>query len=206
MSSAKQRAQRRVQREEARQQIRDAAEAFLRSQPFRELSVDAVMAETQLARTAFYRHFDDVTELVLQLLGDVGGELYAIVKRWATDARADFPAATHQGLTDIVAFFEQHGPLVRAVSDAASTDEQIELAYNAFLETFDNLIAASLDPLVVDGQLPPCDTRALARALNLMGERYMLDSFGREPIADPETAVKTLEIIWLGVIGPPRSW
>jgi hypothetical protein len=34
----------------------------------------------------------------------------------------------------------------------------------------------------------------------------MLDSFGREPIADPETAVKTLEIIWLGVIGPRRSY
>ena len=75
MSSARQRAQRRIQREEARQQIRDAAVEFLRSHPFRDMSVDAVMAETQLARTAFYRHFDDVTELIEQLQEEVGGEL-----------------------------------------------------------------------------------------------------------------------------------
>jgi hypothetical protein len=45
------------------------------------------------------------------------------------------------------------------------------------------------------------DRTRLARALNLMGERYLLDSFGREPFGDPATAVSTLEIIWLRVVG-----
>jgi hypothetical protein len=33
----------------------------------------------------------------------------------------------------------------------------------------------------------------------------MLDSFGREPTADPETVVKTLELIWLRVIDTNTS-
>jgi TetR/AcrR family transcriptional regulator, ethionamide resistance regulator len=200
MSSAKQRAQRRIQREEARQQIRDAAVEFLREHPFRELSVDAVMGQTTLARTAFYRHFDDVTELVQQLLGEVGGELYAIVTRWNAGAGDDFAAATHQGLSEIAHFFEQHGPLVQAVADAARTDERIESSYNAMLKAYDDLIASGLDAMIADGRLEPCDTRALARALNLTGVSYMLDSFGREPTADLETVVTTLELIWLRVI------
>ena len=202
MSSAKQRAERRAQREMARQQIHDAAEAFLREHPFREMSIDAVMGQTQLARTAFYRHFDDVTELVLQLLGEVGGELYAIIENWVAGARDDVAGATHTGLSQIVDFFQTHGPLVRAVADAASTDERVETAYDAYLRAFDGLIAGGLDAMIESGRLEPCDTRALARALNLMGERYMLDSFGRQPFGDPVTAIATLELIWLRIIDP----
>jgi TetR/AcrR family transcriptional regulator, ethionamide resistance regulator len=202
MSSAKQRAQRRIQREQARQQIRDAAVEFLRHHPFREMSVDAVMANTPLARSAFYRHFDDVTELIQQLLGEVGGELYAIAKQWNDSAPEEYAAATHQALTDIAQFFQRHGPLIQAVSDAAATDERVESSYNAMLEAYDNLIASGLDAMIADGQLEPCDTRALARALNLASVGYMLDSFGHDPTRDPKTVVKTLELIWLRVIDP----
>ena len=200
MSSARQRAQRRIQREEARQQIRDAAVGFLREHPFRDMSVDAVMAQTQLARTAFYRHFDDVTELIEQLQEEVGGELYALAKKWNVSPPQEFAAAAHRGLSDIAHFFEEHGPLVRAVSDAATTDEQVEASYNKMVAAYDKLIASGLDAMIAAGRLEPCDTRALARALNLASLTYLLDSFGREPTTDPETVVNTLEIIWLRVV------
>jgi TetR/AcrR family transcriptional regulator, ethionamide resistance regulator len=199
MSSARQRAQRRIQREEARQQIRDAAVQFLREHPFREMSVDVVMADTPLARSAFYRHFDDVTELIEQLQEEVGGELYALVKKWSTSPPEEFADAAQRGLAELVHFFEQHGPLVRAVSDAATTDERVEASYNAAVETYDKLIAGGLDALIAAGRLEPCDTQALARALNLASLTYLLDCFGREPTADPQTVVNTLKIIWLRV-------
>jgi TetR/AcrR family transcriptional regulator, ethionamide resistance regulator len=130
----------------------------------------------------------------------VGGEEVLQSKRWNAGAGEDFAAATHQGLSDIAHFFEQHGPLVQAVADAARTDERVEASYNAMLEAYDNLIATGLDAMIADDRLEPCDTRALARALNLTGLSYMLDSFGREPTADQETVVMTLELIWLRVI------
>jgi AcrR family transcriptional regulator len=199
MSSSKQRAQRRIQREDARRQIRDAAVAFLREHPFRDMSVDAVMAQTQLARTAFYRHFDDVTELIEQLQEEVGGELYALVKEWHASPPEEFAAAADRGLTAIAHFFEQHGPLIRAVSDAATTDERVEASYNRMVATYDRLIADGLEAMIAAGRLDPCDTRALARALNLASLAYLLDSFGREPTTDTETVVNTLKIIWLRV-------
>lgn len=205
MTSAKQRAQRRIQREEARRQIRDAAVEFLRHHPFRELSVDAVMAQTPLARTAFYRHFDDVTELIEQLQQEVGGELHAIAAQWNANAGEDFAAATHHGLTEIAQFFQHHGPLVKAVSDAATADERVEASYDQMVAAYDTLIASGLDAMITAGRLVPCDTRSLARALNLASLTYLLDSFGREPTAEPETVVNTLELIWLRVIDTDRG-
>ena len=201
MSTAKHRTQRRAQREQTRQQILEAADAFLREHPFRELSLEFVMSQTNLTRTAFYRHFEDVPALVLQLLAEVGGELYGIAEQWAARADTDFAAAAHEGLANIVDFFERHGPLVQAVVDAAATDEHVERGYGAFVTAFDGLIVRGLDAMVERGELPQTDTRALARALNLMNERYLLDTFGHRPYGDAATARATLELIWLRVAG-----
>lgn len=202
MSTSAQRSRRREQRENTRRRILVAADAFLRERPYRELSVEVVMARTGLTRTAFYRHFDDVPDIVLRLLEDVGGELYAIADRWRQSAGYSYPAAAHEGLSGIVDFFVRHGRLVRAVAEAAATDEQIEHGYSEFLAAFTDMIAGTLDRLVASGQLEVPHTRAMARALNLMNEAYLLDEFGREPIGDRDVALATLETIWVRAVGP----
>ncbi|HEV3128367.1 MAG TPA: hypothetical protein VGY32_05260 [Solirubrobacteraceae bacterium] len=40
------------------------------------------------------------------------------------------------------------------------------------------------------------------RALNLMSEACLLDTFGQEPLGDPNVALATLETIWLRVLAP----
>src|SRR2546421_269607 len=56
MSPQAQRTRRREQRESTRRQILGAAERLLRERPFRELSVDAVMADTGLTRSVHRAH------------------------------------------------------------------------------------------------------------------------------------------------------
>ena len=203
VSSAPQRVRIREQRENTRRDILAAANGFLRERPYRELSVDVVMAQTGLSRTAFYRHFDDVTELVLLLLAEAGQDLYAVAQQWGAIASgAEDPAAAHDGLAQIVDFFVRQGPLVRAIAEAAATDEQIERAYQGALESFIEITRQILDRRVAAGLLQVPDTRALARALNLMNQAYLLDAFGREPRVDPEVALATLETIWVRVAGP----
>ena len=202
MSSSLQRSRRREQRENTRREILAAADRFLRERPYRELSLDVVMEQTGLTRTAFYRHFDDVTELVLRLLEDVGAELYAAAERWLEGAAEDFPRAAHEGLSGIVSFFARHGPLVRAIAEATVTDERIEEVYRGYIEFFIEMTARGLDELVAAGGLEVRDTRQLARALSMMNEHYLLDQFGRDPGGDPAVALATLESIWLRVLAP----
>ena len=202
MSSVAHRTRQRARRESTRREILAAGERCLRERPYRELSVEAVMAQTGLTRTAFYRHFDDVPELVLKLLEDVGSELYENARRWLDASTEDFAAATHEGLGGIVLFFERHGPLLRAVSDAAVTDERIEHGYRGFLESFIELTVRGLRDLEARGEVDGVDIEALARALNFMNEAYLLDEFGREPYGDPQVALATLEAVWTRCVRP----
>jgi TetR/AcrR family transcriptional regulator, ethionamide resistance regulator len=202
MSYSAQRSRQREQRETTRQAIIIAAENLLRERPYRELSVDAVMAQTGLSRTAFYRHFDDIPSLVLRLLADVGQELYDVAERWRARALEDLPGSAHEAPTSIVEFMQQHGRLIRAVADAAATDEMLEAGYRRFRDLFSDLIADGLVALAARQQLDIPDNQAMARALNLMNEAFLLDTFGREPLGDPNVALATLETIWLRVLAP----
>jgi AcrR family transcriptional regulator len=202
MSPQAQRTRHRERRESTRRQILSAADRFLRERPYRELSVDVVMAQTGLTRTAFYRHFDDVTDLVLRLFADLNDELYGVGERWAASAGRAYPTPGQEGLAAMVDFYVRHGPLLRAIAEAAVTDERIELAYRDSTHAFTELTATALDRMVQAGLLHVPDPRALARAMTLMNEAYLLNEFGREPQGDPEVALSTLENVWLRLATP----
>jgi len=202
VSYSGQRSRQREQRENTRQAIIEATGTLLREQPYRELSVDLVMAQTGLTRTAFYRHFDDIPSLVLQLLADVGRELYEVGERWRAELPEDLPGSAHRGLEAIVEFMLRHGRLVRAVADGAASDERLESGYRQFRDAFGELIIDGLEALVARRRLEIPDVRGMARALNLMNEAFLLDTFGKKPLGDPNVALATLETIWLRVLAP----
>jgi AcrR family transcriptional regulator len=202
MGATARRARYREQRESTRRQILDAAAELLRDHPFRELSVDALMSEVGLTRTAFYRHFDDTTDLVLRLLQELVVKLYPVAERWRDNAGESYPVPAREALGAVVDVFVADGPLVRAIADASRIDDRIETAYRQIMETFTVLTAQTLDRLVAEGRLEVADTLALARALTLMNEAYLLEEFGRPPFGDRDAVLATLERIWLMAAGP----
>src|SRR6266545_1018227 len=73
---------RRRRREDSEQEILEAAERLLRERPFRELTVDDLMAATTQSRTAFYRHFTGRQDLLIRLLSDLNQELWEVSQGW----------------------------------------------------------------------------------------------------------------------------
>jgi AcrR family transcriptional regulator len=202
MSSPVERTRRRERREETRRQILAVAERSLRERPYRELTVDVVMAETDLTRTAFYRHFDDITDLVLRLYEDVSRELFVVAQRWADTAGVGYPTPGREGLAGMIDFYVHHGPLIRAIAEAAVTDERIELAYRGSIDRFIGVTTGALERMAGEGLLKVPDPRALARAMTIMNTAYLLAEFGRDPQGDPKVALETLEQIWLRLAFP----
>src|SRR3954470_9940642 len=113
--------------EVAEQEIIDAAEALLRERPFRELTVDEVMRRTDLSRPSFYVYFRDRHQLVLRVVEHLGGELFAMSERWYTGA-GDGPQLARDAIDGIAAVFAEHGPVLRALADAAVQDPEVEAA------------------------------------------------------------------------------
>ncbi len=179
----------RARREMARERILAAAEQLMNDRPFRELTVDHVMAEAGLSRTVFYRHFDGLPEVVLALLAKIEAEL-------AGHLAAGPPG--EQWLREVLAagveMFARHGVFLRALNHAAGHDAEIEAAYCAFVDRWIAETAALLGP----------GERAyeLARALNLMNGQYLMETLGRDPAFDRELALDTLVTVWSAVARP----
>jgi AcrR family transcriptional regulator len=181
----------RVRREEARTRIAAAAERLLAERPYRDLSVDAVMAEAGLSRTVFYRHFDGLPELVLSLFARVATGLASELE--TGDLREILEAAARA--------FSEHGALMRAIDQAAGHDAVIERAYRAISDGFTARMGQQLQERMDEGVVRPGDPHELARALNLMNQRYLLETVARDPEFGVERAVRALLDVWEPVVG-----
>ena len=186
-------------------EILDAAEQLLRDRPFSEFSVEAIMSRTGLKRPAFYVHFRDRDDILARIVGDVGGELLAVSDRWlkGSDPDADVRAA----LEGLVALYTEHGPLLRAIADAAGVDERLAEVYGAAVQLFVDETAQHIREEQAAGRIGALpDVEETARALTRMEERYVADALGREPKKDPQLVLEVLHHIWMSVLydRPPR--
>jgi AcrR family transcriptional regulator len=170
---------------------------LLRERSFRELTVDEVMRRTDLSRPSFYVYFRDRHQLVLRVVAQIRSELHAMSERWYRGSGEGRQLA-RDAAEGIVAVFAAHGPVLRALSDAAADDHEVETAYNQLVESFVTPTARHIEQEIAAGRMPPLDADALetARALVWMMERYLSLSLGREPTTPPPVVVETLATIW----------
>ena len=190
----------RMSRRESRQRIVAAATELVRERSYAELSVDAVMREAGLGRTIFYRHFDDLADLLMGTGREAIGALYQAQLSFVETRHDEPAAAVRASFETAVAVYQRHGPLLRCIAEAAAGDDQIAVGYNELRKRFDALAEQALRELAFAGRVPPANLAETARALNLMNETYLIDTFGREPRVPPEVAVQTLTEIWDAVI------
>jgi AcrR family transcriptional regulator len=179
----------RVPAAEARLRIEEAAARLLVERPFRELTVDTVMAEAGLARTVFYRHFAGLPHLLVARLEDLRAALTG-----AGDPLA--PGYTEAVLRRAIDVFAEHGAILRAIDDAARRDADVEVAYREFTEWAIDATAQLFDLGIDAGNLQPFDTANVARALTLLNRAYLLDAFTGERPQDREVVLRTLMTVW----------
>jgi AcrR family transcriptional regulator len=183
----------------AEREIIAAAEAFLREQPFRALTVDEVMRRTDLSRPSFYVYFRDRHHLVLRVVEHLGSELFSMSERWLRGTGEGTQLA-REALEGIVEVYAAHGPVMRALADAAADDPGVEEAYTAIVESFVQATARHIEDEIAVGRILPVDPRETAKALVWMMERYLNLSFGREPATSPQAVTATLTTIWTRVL------
>jgi TetR/AcrR family transcriptional regulator, ethionamide resistance regulator len=182
--------------ESAEREILAAAEAFLRERPFRDLTVDEVMARTTLSRPSFYVYFRDRHQLAVRLVEGIGAELFEMSGRWLEgtgDPREDVRAA----LEGIGAVYAEHGLVLSAIADAAGTDSDVEATYRGLIERFVEASIARIEADIASGRTDALDPRETARALVWMSERYLNEALGRLPRTPVESVVDTMWTIWV---------
>jgi TetR/AcrR family transcriptional regulator, ethionamide resistance regulator len=185
--------------EVAEQEIIAAAEGLLRERPFRELTVDEVMRRTDLSRPSFYVYFRDRHHLVLRVVEHLGAELFTMSERWYKGT-GEGEELAQRALEGIVGVFAEHGPVLRALADAAVDDPDVEAAYTALVQSFVDVTAEHIEAEIAAGRILPLDSYETAKALVWMMERYLQLSLGREPLTRTQAVTDTLTTIWTRVL------
>ncbi len=188
----------RVGRAAARERIFDATVELVRERSFGELTVGEVMDRAGLERTIFYRHFENVGEMLLAAGRAALEELYAAQVALAGTRAGRDRKVVRDALAVPVRVYRRHGPLLRAVSEAIASGQLIAVDGEAIRRRFDELVAGVLR----EWGAAVADPDEAARALNLLNESYLLDAFGREPRVSAETATETLTKIWWPLLRP----
>ena len=179
--------------------ILDAAMEFVWSQPFHEMTVNALMASTGVGRSAFYRHFSDLHDVMKALLETLEAEILEINQPWFTGV-GDPVAMLHETLVGLIRVCYQRGPFIRAISDAAATDKQVEEDWNQFLSGFEDAGHAVIATDQKQGLIPDFDTRAVVVALNRMNAYTFIGAFGARPRNKPEPVLDALSRIWISTL------
>jgi len=187
-------------RQESRERIVAAATELVRTTSYGARTVDDVMREAGAGRTIFYRHFDDLGDLLIRAGRDAFEGLFEAEEAFS-NAHVGGEPNIRAAIETAVDVYREHGPLLRAIFEAAAAgDEQIIAGRQAMLERFDGLVEEVLRTSPRMAARSDEEIAETARALNLLNVNYLLDAFGREPRVSGETAVRTLTGIWTALI------
>jgi len=179
--------------------ILNAALDFIWSHPFRDMTVSSLMAATGVSRSAFYQYFEDRHELMETLLDMLQDEIFDAAETWIAGA-GDPVALLHEALDGLVRVGYRRGPLLRAVTDAAATEERLEAAWQDFLGRFDDATCARIEADQAQRLIPAFDARPVAVALTRLDAHALLEAFGQRPRSRPEPVREALARIWISTL------
>ncbi len=172
-----------------------AVEALLADRPFRDLTVEDVMAGTGMGRTAFYRYFPDLETVLLRRLAQVDDKLSEASDPWLLP-ESDPAAGLEVAAIGLAVVFRDHGPLLRALADASAGSPDLDNAWRVTVERFIEDATERIDVLCKTGECALDRPDETARALVWMTERYLLESYRDDADFPPERAAQTIAFVW----------
>jgi AcrR family transcriptional regulator len=190
----------RVERSErTRTAILNAALDFIWSRPFREMTVNELMASTSVSRSAFYQYFNDLHGVMESLLMMLQEEIFNVDEPWIMGA-GDPVNLLRETLSGLVDVCYERGPFLRAITDAAATDTRIEAAWVGFLSSFDDAGTAVIEADQKQGLIPTFDAYPVMFALNRLNAYTLIHAFGQHPRKPKEPVLEALERTWISTL------
>jgi TetR/AcrR family transcriptional regulator, ethionamide resistance regulator len=152
--------------------VLEATEALLdEGVSYADLNIERIATRAGISRTAFYFYFRDKRELLLRLTEDVVDELYRQGDIWFS-GNGDAAEDLHEALVNIAAIYRENGAVLRAIVQAAATDDEVAVFWHAILERFVAATTARIEALNATGRSAVTEEpRAAAFVLCWMIER-----------------------------------
>ncbi len=172
---------------------------YLAKNGFQGLTVDKLMQETQIGRSAFYVYFKDLYDLAGFFILELSGRVEEGLADWFDNSGPPLERI-RAGLTNAIAFWEKNGRMIRALEAAAQQDERLRDLWRGEGAVRVNRLTQVILRDQAAGLIGPMDAYEVAVALNRFNVTYLNDSFGGRRSKDKQKALETMERVWIGTL------
>ena len=166
---------------------------------YADLNIERIATRAGISRTAFYFYFADKRELLMRLTEDVTEELYQQADIWYSGS-GDPEAEIREALVNIARLYEQHGPLLRAIVEVSTYDDEVAIFWRGLLGRFVDASRARIVSEQQAGRSSGIEPAATAFALCWMAERVLYQELVQDAPIPPQDLVEALVRIWMRTI------
>ncbi|MCW3010385.1 MAG: TetR/AcrR family transcriptional regulator [Solirubrobacterales bacterium] len=167
---------------------------------FQDLKIEKIATAAGISRTAFYFYFKDKRELLMRLAEDVTGELYGRADSWFSGDEGAPEDQVSEALSAIAKLYFEHGPLLRAIVEVSTYDEEIAVFWRALLQRFADATEHRITTEQAAGRSPEMPAGPTAFALVWMTERTFYQQMVQGAPAEPGELVAALNGIWIRAV------
>ncbi|WP_019873422.1 TetR/AcrR family transcriptional regulator [Sporichthya polymorpha] len=175
-----------------------AVERLLEEQTYPSLTVDQMVAEAELSRSTFYNYFEDKSDLLRALTGDVMSTIVDATRMWWQLAPSGTKDEFHAALAHLFAIYSPHTTLMRAVAESISHDARVREEFMAYMASGQQGIADYIRTGQTAGVLrTDLDADATAAWLTWMMERGLSQlSLGSGEYEPERVLAAVVDILW----------
>ncbi|GIF63812.1 hypothetical protein Ais01nite_18470 [Asanoa ishikariensis] len=169
---------------------------------FTDLGVQQISVEAGVARSTFYAHFRDKTDLLLRLATDMLATSFDVASAWEPTDGLDKLA---EDFLRILGVYREHAAVLRAVGEVATYDLTVRDFWSQGLAQFTDRTIAALRAEQAAGRTPAdVNLVSAARVIVQGGERAIFDQVTTAPPTDDAAFARELaQTWWYGVYRRP---
>ncbi|MBE1489415.1 TetR/AcrR family transcriptional regulator [Plantactinospora soyae] len=161
---------------------------------FTELGVQQISTEAGVARSTFYSHFRDKTDLLLRLATTVVDRSFDIASAWEP---SDGLERLADGFRQVVGIYREHAVVLRAIAEVASYDATVRDFWYEGLSRFTDRTIAVLRDEQDSGRSPAdLDLVSAGRVIVMGGKQAILDHITVGNSQHDAAFARELALIW----------
>jgi AcrR family transcriptional regulator len=165
------------------------------------LGIQRICEEAGVARSAFYKNFDDKTDLLRKVVADATADLFDTACAWASGSGGKESMVAAQWNT--VRVWREHAPLLRAYFEAAAYRPELAAIWDDRMKAVVTVMKERISNGQRDGSVPEdIDAQTVAEFIVYGFERLTAQHIATAPAsADKKFARSISEVGWRLIYG-----
>ncbi|EHN11609.1 Transcriptional regulator TetR family [Patulibacter medicamentivorans] len=179
--------------------VYDAVERLLADgTPYTALGIQRIADEAGVARSSFYLHFADKTDLLIRLGESSTEELFGVAERWLAEGADATPDSLRRAVAEVIEQRRRHAGALAALDEVAAYDDGVASFWKTRIERFAALVERRLVEARDGGLLDPSvDPRTTSRWIAWGTERTVAQHVDSDPGDGDAALAETLtRAIW----------